>query len=178
MLHRLTTVIKMMPPIPIPLSCPASSVKQILCPAARDSSLVIWLFSPFHQPGSRGRGFTGGKRLHNVMETSKREKQKGDRPGPKCKGEVGIMRPDLSQERTTDLYLHFLPPLSFLLPYNNKEKRKRQWEGRKVGSSHIHRGIQGREREHITIGREKMIKDWDEHNLLVLEENGRNFQSQ
>lgn len=58
------------------------------------------------------------------METSKREKQKGDRPGPKCKGEVGIMRPDLSKERTTDLYLHFLPPLSFLPPHNNKENER------------------------------------------------------
>lgn len=58
------------------------------------------------------------------METSKREKKKEDHPGPKYKEEVSIMRADLSQERTTDLYLHFLPSLSFLSPYNDEDKEK------------------------------------------------------
>lgn len=91
------------------------------------------------------------------------------------------MRPDLSQERTTAVYLHFLPPLSFLSPSHNKEKEEKksnEREERWGADIHIHRGIQGGEREHITIGREKMIKGLDEHNLLVLEERGRNFQSQ
>lgn len=34
------------------------------------------------------------------------------------------MRADLSQERTTDLYLHFLPSLSFLSAHNDEDKEK------------------------------------------------------
>lgn len=121
MLHRLTTVIKMMPPIPIPLSCPASSVKQISCPAARDSSLVTWLFSPF-QPGSREE-FTGGKSLYNVMEATRGRKDRRS-SWAQYKEEVSIMRADLSQERTTDLHLHFLPSLSCLSASNDEDKEK------------------------------------------------------
>lgn len=44
------------------------------------------------------------------------------------------MRPDLSQERTTAVYLHFLPPLSFLSPSHNKEKEeKKAMRGKKGG---------------------------------------------
>lgn len=47
------------------------------------------------------------------------------------------MRPDLSQERTTDLYLHFQPlssspSLIFSLPSHNKEKEKAM-RGKKGG---------------------------------------------
>lgn len=43
---------------------------------------------------------------------------------PNVKGGTGITRPDRAQESGTERYLHFLSPLSFRPPCNNKEMEK------------------------------------------------------
>lgn len=75
---------------------------------ALQPEIPLWspgcLFLVFHWTRSTG-GLSRGERLLNVMETSKTERSSW----ANCKREVGVMRPDLSQERVTDLYLHFQP---------------------------------------------------------------------
>lgn len=69
----------------------------------------------------------------------------------------------------TCICIFSLPFLVLLLLIIIREKKK-QWQRRKVEMRHEHRGIYAREREHVTTGREEMIKDWYEHNLLRKEE--------
>lgn len=149
---------KSMPPTS--LHCPASSAKQIPCPAARDSSLVTWLFSPFHQPRS-SEGFTRGERLHKVMETRQRNREaiassQLQRRGG-CNEAWSVTRKNHRPVFAFPFpFFIVLPYLFFLLLIIRKKKR--QWEGRRGGwggGRHAHRGIQGGEREHISIAREK-----------------------
>lgn len=55
------------------------------------------------------------------------------------------MRPDPSQERGTDRYLHFLSPLSFRPPCNNKEMEKAM-RGKKGGELRTEDSRKGKQR--------------------------------
>lgn len=117
----------MMPPTSHTLSCS-------ICKANRMPSSQRFLFGHLAvltvslAPGTE-EGLPEVRDFIVIKETSKTEKQRADPPA-NCKGEVGVMTPDLSQERTTDLYLHFQPlssspsPYLFFLPLIIRRKEK------------------------------------------------------
>lgn len=145
---------------PTTLHCPASSAKQIACPAARDSSLVTWLFSPFHQPRS-SEGFTRGERLHKVMETRQRNREaiasnQLQRRGG-CNEAWSVTR------KNHRPVFAFSSPFFILLPYLFFllliiRKKKRQWEER-WGGADMHTEESREEKEStFLLGGKKWLK--------------------
>lgn len=147
---------------PTSLHCPASSAKQIACPAARDSSLVTWLFSPFHQPRS-SEGFTRGERLHKVMET--RQGNREAIASSQLQRRGGCNEAWSVTRKNHRPVFAFSSPFFILLPYLSfllliKREKKRQWGGRwgvGGGDMHTEESREGKESTFL-LGRQKMIK--------------------